>query len=126
VRKGIYTVTLDQLTTLMPMDENACRVAKLSTRLFVGYYNGELICAMGLIPPTLLSDNAYLWLVTTPAIDKCRLVFGLNAHRFLKRILTAYPILVGHCDIKAFAWLKHLGAEIGTMQQGLFPFRITR
>jgi hypothetical protein len=126
VKKGIYAITLDQLKSIMPLSKDELRVVQLSRHLFAGYYDDSLVSVMGLIPPTLLSDNAYLWLVTTEVIDKCKLVFGLNAHRFLKKILTMYPVLVGHCDINGFAWLRHLGAEVGTMQYGLFPFRITR
>jgi hypothetical protein len=125
--KAIYSITLDQMEALVPMSEENLKVAKLSKHLFAGYYNGALMCVMGLIPQTLLSDEAYLWLITMNCVGRHKIVFGIAAHGFIKTILESYyPKLIGHCEARSVKWLRHLGAEIGGMENGLATFRITR
>ena len=47
----------------------------LTSSLYVGLIDGRLVCIWGLIPPTLLSDQAYLWLHTTDAVQGHEFLF---------------------------------------------------
>lgn len=99
----------------------------LTTDLWVGSFDGILLAAWGLIPPTLLADRAYLWLYTTPHVGDHTFVFVRQSQRALEYMLKLYPIIEGHTQADAgdsIRWLKWLGAEYGTPIGKLIPFQI--
>ena len=106
---------------------NTC--LRTSSRVFIGKINGELICSWGLIPPSLMSDQAYLWLFTTPALAQHKFLFVRHSQRVIEGILKEYPTIVGHVvagNDLAFRWLRWLGATFGELKGKLVPFRIER
>jgi hypothetical protein len=106
------------------------RCHNLISETWVGYNNGELICAWGIIPPTILSDEVYLWLQTTQAVDHNQFLFVRHSQLFIERVLKEYRAVIGF--VKADArhsqkWLKWLGATIeGPPKKGMLTFRIER
>ena len=87
-----------------------------STRVWIGCHNNKVACFWGLVPPTLLSDRAYLWLYTTPDLDAHIFLLVRHSQRMVEQMLEEFPIIVGHCGIndrKAIRWLKWLGAQFG-------------
>lgn len=85
-----------------------------STKLYLGAIHGRLCCAWGLIPPTLLSDSAYLWLFSTPAIDEHKFLFVRASQRVIEDMLQEWPVITGFCDrsnARSIRWLRWLGAE---------------
>lgn len=100
-----------------------------STRLFTGTIHGKLCCAWGLIPPTLLSDSAYLWLFSTPAVDEYKFLFVRNSQRAIEEMLEEWPVIYGFCEIsnpRSIRWLRWLGAIFSEPTKSFLPFRITR
>jgi hypothetical protein len=100
---------------------------KLSYTTWVGYHDSDLVCAWGIIPPSVLSNRVYLWLHTTPKIKECQFVFVRRSQIFIEELLKEYESIVGH--VKADAprsqrWLKWLGAEFSMPKNGMIPFRI--
>jgi hypothetical protein len=98
-----------------------------STRVWLGWDDEKIICVWGLVPPTLLSDRAYLWLYTTQHLTSH--VFHLVRHsqRMVQQMLKEFPELAGHCAIdqpKSIRWLKWLGAKFGDPQGPFLPFTI--
>ena len=92
-----------------------------------GLVDGRVACVWGLIPPTLLSDSAYLWLLTTDIVVEHKFLFVRNAQIYVEDMLKRYPILYGGVgDPRAVRWLKWLGAEIGHPIRGQVPFVIRR
>src|SRR5215467_288715 len=82
----------------------------LSMYMWAGLIDGRLACLWGLIPPTLLSNQAYLWLYTTDVIKE-------------------HTSICGHAIAgadKSIKWLRWLGAKFGEPQGKGIPFRITR
>lgn len=104
------------------------RCLSLTNDLWVGMCDDELLAAWGLIPPTLLSNRAYLWLYTTPHVGDHTFVFVRQSQRALENMLHLYPIIEGHTRATAedsIRWLKWLGAKYGEPQSnGLIPFEI--
>lgn len=81
----------------------------------------------GLIPPTLLSDRAYIWLYTLPSLAEHQFTFVRHSQLMVKELLNQYPMIVGHCAAsadKSIRWLKWLGATFGQPDGKLIPFEI--
>jgi len=98
-----------------------------SSVVWVGWDDEEILCCYGLIPPTLLSDRAYLWLYTTEYLKEHLFILVRHSQRAIADALREYPLLVGHCRIgssKSLRWLRWLGAEFGGAQGDLIPFEI--
>lgn len=86
----------------------------MSEEVFVGEIGGEPACVWGLIPPTILSDSAYLWLLCTDVVTAHQFIFIRHSQIVMERLLKIYPTIVGRCVVgqsKTIRWLKWLGAE---------------
>lgn len=95
---------------------------------YIGRYDGDLACIWGLIPPTLLSDNAYIWLYTTDMALRHQMALIRHSQIAMAKMLETYPRIIGHCVVEAersIAWLRWLGATFGPPQGKLIPFTIT-
>jgi len=97
---------------------------------FVGYADGKVACVYGLITPTLLSDRAHMWLLTTDLVNEHKFIFVRHSQVVIEAVLENYNQIVGETSIKdekALRWMKWLGADF-EYPSGveLVPFRITR
>ncbi len=75
--------------------------------------DGEGACIWGMIPPSLMSDRAYIWLFTTEVADQHTFILVRQSRLMIERMLDEYPVLWGYCkcgDRRAIRWLKWLGA----------------
>ncbi len=100
-----------------------------SVKFYSGTIHGKLCCAWGLIPPTLLSDHAYLWLFSTDAVEEFKFIFVRHSQRAIEEMLAEWPSIYGYCEIskpRSIRWLRWLGAEFGEPTKSFRPFRITR
>ena len=98
-----------------------------SCEVWAGYVDTEVACVCGLIPPTLLSDYAYLWLLNTDIVEQHQFLFIRHSQIWLQGILKRYSYITGHVElenVKAIRWLKWLGATLGEPEMGKIPFRI--
>jgi len=105
------------------------RFIAASAFVYSGIVNDKVVCLWGLIPPTLLSDQAYLWLHTTPAAEEHQFILVRRGQIEMKKMLEEYPKIVGHCEVQAtrsIRWLKWLGAKFGEAEGSLVPFIINR
>lgn len=105
------------------------RFIAASVAVYSGIVGDKLLCIWGLIPPTLLSDQAYLWLQTTPAAEEHQFILVRRGQIEMKKMLEEYPRIVGHCEVDApqsMRWLGWLGAKFGEPDGGLIPFVINR
>ena len=96
---------------------------------WVGLADGAVACIWGVIPPTLLSNQCYLWLYTTEALKGNEFRFARHSQMVVADILKEYPEVIGHVKAgadRSIRWLKWLKAELGE-PEGLFvPFTIRR
>ena len=95
----------------------------MSTVIWAGFIDGRLACIWGVIPPTLMSDQAYLWLYTTDVIKGHEFLLVRHSQLVIDEILDLYPSIVGHAIIgsdKSIRWLKWLGAKFGTHKVSQF------
>lgn len=104
---------------------DACLTA--TTMTWSGCIDDKLICVWGLVPPTLLSDSAYLWLYHTENVKNHEFLFIRYSQRAVEEMLTLYPTIRGHVladASKSIRWLKWLGAKLGEPDAKLIPFTI--
>lgn len=89
-----------------------------SEQIWAGLADGRLVVVWGLLPPTLLSDEAYLWSYATEEVSRCRKTFVKLSRMAVEQMLNEYPTLWGWCKGQS-RWLQWLGAEFGA-QMGEF------
>ena len=129
--------TVDILAVIKrsPVYDNANAVSILnnwwiaSDKVWAGMVDGEIACLWGLAPPTFLSENAYLWLLTTDIVEEHKFLFIRYSQRYVEEMLKVYPRIVGHVEInnlQAVRWIRWLGAKIGEPENGFRPFVIRR
>lgn len=97
-----------------------------SGQVWQGLADGELIACWGVIPPSFMSDSAYLWLLNLPCPRP--LVLARHSREVIDALLARWPQLHGHCHLgsSSMRWLGWLGAEFGQPLEGLIPFEIRK
>lgn len=101
----------------------------MSVTIWGCFVDDKPICIYGVIPPTLMSRQAYLWLYTTDYLKEHQFVLVRHSQMVIQEILKEYPSICGHAIMgadKSIRWLKWLGAKFGPPQGTAIPFRITR
>lgn len=102
---------------------------KMSVTIWAGFINDALAGIWGVIPPTLLSAQAYLWLYSTDVMAEHEFRLVRHSQLVIEGILEEYQSIVGHAVIgsdRSIRWLKWLGAKFGPPQGTLVPFRISK
>lgn len=98
-----------------------------SEERWVGAVDNVVACLWGLIPPTLMSDQAYLWLYHNELVVEHKFAFIRHSQVQMQRMLKLYPNIVGDCLVSNASgrqWLTWLGAKFHTPQGPLVPFHI--
>ena len=102
---------------------------KVSSMIYRGTVDGKVICIWGLVPSSLLSDRAYLWLYTTKEVEEHQFIFVRHSQRMIEEMLKQFDIIVGHAHIDAprsIRWLKWLGATFSEPDGKRIPFVIRK
>lgn len=121
-RSGEMDLTPDAESVLLNCMERSIKVC-------CGWYDDNPACIWGLIPPTVLSDRAYLWLVTSNIVFEHKFLFIRYSQRYVEEMLSVYSLLYGEVAVKnkaAKKWLGWLKAEFGEPSKGFYPFVIRR
>lgn len=122
----IFTEHLSMLSTIE--QETMQRALGNSSRVWMGMDDTVILAMWGLIPPTLMSDTAYLWMFHTKHLSKHTFMFIRHSQRAVEEMLKEYPTIVGHCaivNIRAHQWLRWLGASFGDpISDKALPFTI--
>ncbi len=104
-----------------------CR--SMSSEVWVGYIDGEMVSLWGLIPPTLISQQAYLWMHATDKVQEHKFLFVRHSQLVVEQMLTRYETIVGHCIVGAsnsIRWVRWLGGVFGEPNGPFLPFHIER
>jgi|SRR5215472_2545499 len=102
---------------------------RVSEEVWFGLHDDRVAAVWGLIPPSLISNRAYLWLLTTDIVDHHKFLFVRHSQVVIEDALKRYALVVGHVEVGNHAarkWLRWLGAEIGVPEKGFSPFVIRR
>lgn len=96
--------------------------------IYSGFIDDQFVCCWGLIPPTFISNQAYLWMWNKEPMEH-PFVLIRQSQIQVQEMLKYWNRIVGHCQIEARSarrWLRWLGAEFGGPSNGLIPFVIRR
>lgn len=128
--KAVVKDLISQANSIRLGDAKVLNDALIRTQhLWVGWHHGQPVFAWGLIPPTLLSSSAYLWMVSIDEAEAHQFVLIRHSQIAMKQMLECYETIVGHCDVDAarsIRWLKWLGAIFGPPDGTMLPFTIQR
>jgi hypothetical protein len=105
------------------------RCMSTSTKVWVWSVDGKVGALWGLMQPTVLSDRAYLWMLSTDFVNEHVFLFVRYSQRLIAEMLEMHEMLVGHCELsnpKAIRWLRWLGAVFGEPEGQFIPFTIRR
>jgi len=105
------------------------RYLRSSEEVWLGMHDDKVACVYGLAPPTVLSNRAYLWLLTTDLVDQHKFLFIRHSQLVIEDALKRYDMVIGHVAVgntSARKWLRWLGAEIGVPENGFSKFEIRR
>lgn len=112
-----------------PTTKSFSKCLDMSDFIWVGKIDGEVACIWGIVLPSFLSDQAYLWLHTTEAVDEHQFLVVRYSQRMIEEIHKKYPEIVGHCDVlaeRSIRWVKWLGGVFGQPEGRRIPFCIRR
>jgi len=124
--KAIGMGRLRDLVQGWPGANALIEASRLADPLFEARMDGVLLGFVGFVPPTALSDSAYVWVHTTDEANQHRLAVARLARRWMVVFHSRYPTLFGHCSglPSSMAWLGSLGAKFGPADHGLIQFTI--
>lgn len=109
--------------------EHLLSFTKSSAYTYVGFIDGKVACIYGLMPPTLMSNRAYLWLLTTETATEHKFIFIRHSQLCVEAILREFDVIIGETnpqDARAMRWMRWLGATFEYTGKPLIPFCITR
>jgi hypothetical protein len=111
----IYQVSLAQFMKMIGDHDDREVIhaaARFCSEILVGMFGGSPLCYIGLAPRTLISSEAYAWMLVTSEGEKHPFLLARYARGVLETVLLKYPIIYGHCfNAKSARWLRSLGAE---------------
>lgn len=122
-------VLIHKVDRTIPKNEAMEFCVRISSEIWEGSVDGKLACVWGVILPTLLSDQVYLWMYSNELVDQHQFVFVRHSQRVCEELLKRYQAIVGHVRADAprsIRWLKWLGAELGQLDGIKIPFRIRK
>lgn len=123
-------IFFEHLSMLPSVDqETMSRTFRNSSHIWIGCDGGRVLGLWGLIPPTLLSDRAYLWLYTTKHLDGHKFMFIRHSQQAVQEMLEEFPLIVGNTlrsNRQAIRWLRWLGAEFIPSDNPVLYFEIKR
>jgi len=102
---------------------------RVSEEIWFGMHDDRIACICGLWPPSLISNRAYLWLLTTDLVEQHKFLFIRHSQRMIEDALKRYDKIIGHVEVGNDAgrkWLRWLGANIEPPANGFSKFTIRR
>ncbi len=96
--------------------------------VWIGYVDGHFVCCWGLIPPSFLSNQAYIWMWALESVPH-QFLFVRHSQIQVRKFLGRYASIIGHCktgNTGAHRWLRWLGAEFNEPDGDLRTFVINR
>ncbi len=105
------------------------RCSQVASRLWVGTIDGKVVCLLGLVPPTLIADYAYLWMHVTDDLKGNEFIFVRHSQMAIQKALEHFTRVIGHCEVsnrKARKWIEWMGGAFGKAHGKLIPFTFER
>lgn len=94
-----------------------------------GRLNGRIVAVWGLMPSSLISDRAYLWLFTSEEAEAHKFLLVRHSQLMMEEMLSKFPAIYGHCkrvDKRAIQWIKWLGGKFLPSSDRFVQFEIRK
>lgn len=112
---------------LSPREQQIFEHCALAGEIWTGWVTGELEACWGVVPPSFMSDEAYLWFWHLPI--RHPILLARYSREVISTLHERWSVLHGHCKINSPSsqrWLKWLGAEFGAPQDEVVSFVLRR
>ncbi len=83
-----------------------------SDEVYVGLVNSEIACVWGVAQESLLAENASIWLLSTPVMERAPVAIARRTRSELHKLLRRYRSLGNYVDsqyVRCVRWLRWLG-----------------
>lgn len=123
------------LCASVDMSEKDCDIMErwyfASVSNWAGFWDGEIACVYGVMSPSLMSDEAYLWLLTNDLVRDHAFTFVRHSQIVIRELLKEYNVIHGHVlrgQINSIQWLEWLGVKLRRSEtvNDLIPFNLKR
>lgn len=112
---------------MSPREQQMFDYCAIIGQVWSGHVDGEMVACWGVIPPSFLSEEAYIWMWNMPL--KHPLIVARHSREVISTLLDLWPVLKGHCEAanpQSQRWLSWLGADFVANQGDLVRFEIRR
>ena len=112
-----YEDSQEVIATGAGIEDELRESVKRSTLCFCVDIDGNQAALFGVVPQTLLSARARVWLLGTDDLAKVRKTFVKMSRVYVARFLRLYPVLWNCVDVrykKAINWLMAIGADFSS------------
>jgi hypothetical protein len=126
---------LDEMCRTLNMSKEHFDIMKRwyysSTEVWAGFWQEELACLYGLWSVSIMSDEAYLWLVTNDLVKEHPFLFVRHSQLIVQAMLKEFSTINGHVHAgspNSIQWLEWLGVKLRRheVDKGLIPFELKR
>ncbi len=97
---------------------------------WTGWVDGEIACIWGIETVTIMADEATLWMISTPLVEKHAFTFVRKSQIFIRELMKQrFKLIHGMVSAdfeRSIAWLKWLGFKINAAQNGMCYFHMNR
>ncbi len=95
---------------------HAKELLHFSTEAWIVYFENKPAVLWGVFSDSLLSDDAFVWTVTTKVVDDYPFLFLRGSQELLKYLLGRYSTLRGTVEAnykRSIKWIEWLGFTVG-------------
>lgn len=103
-----------------------------SDEVWIGKVDDKIACAFGIVAPSFISNEAYLWLIHTDLVEAHKFLFIRHSQLFIEGLLRDWSMIKGHVAVgnsSGRRWLEWLGAEFFpnlSLDNNFVPFSIRK
>ncbi len=86
---------------------------------WTGYIDDQIVCMWGIDRGSMLTNSAFIWLVTCKGVDEHSFIFVRHSQRRLEDLKRRYSFIHGIVQAdneQSIRWLRWLGFQLGDVE----------
>lgn len=121
---------IERVGTTLKKSALIAKAIERSQYSWTGWCDGEVACIWGLDTLTILSDEATLWMISTPLVEEHAFTFIRRSQMFIRELIkqrfTLIHGMVDHDFARSIKWLHWLGFKVDAPVNGMQYFHMNR